>query len=236
MIKLQNLTPEVYYKQSRDFQFIGRLYDVVLNMAKTNSDLIYGIPSTDDAGSDLIDLLVLTLGFKNQHSYNIRQLSAICSIFPTILRKKGSQEAIELVCKALLNAEGINDTAIVEVENNVVHIYITSSLTDLSLLRDILDYILPAGLSCQIIRTNIIEVPTATTDIKSLDNVKEWHNSDSDGEDEWSSVLVDLADPLLKKFGQFEDSDGDPGIAAENLKGAAGNSAVIGSQSDDENN
>lgn len=30
MIKVQNLTPDIYYNRSRDFQFIGRLYDVVL--------------------------------------------------------------------------------------------------------------------------------------------------------------------------------------------------------------
>ena len=38
MIKLQELTPSVYYEQSRDFQFIGRLYDIVLNYIKTNAD------------------------------------------------------------------------------------------------------------------------------------------------------------------------------------------------------
>ena len=40
MIKLQDMTPDVYYNQSRDFQFIGRLYDIVLNSVKTNADLI----------------------------------------------------------------------------------------------------------------------------------------------------------------------------------------------------
>ena len=51
MIKLQDYTPEVYYKQSRDFQFLGRLYDVILNAVKTNSDMIYAVPSADAAGS-----------------------------------------------------------------------------------------------------------------------------------------------------------------------------------------
>ena len=44
MIKLQNYTPEIYYKESRDFQFIGRLYDLVLNSIKTEVDLLYYLP------------------------------------------------------------------------------------------------------------------------------------------------------------------------------------------------
>ena len=41
MIRLQDMTPSVYYDQSRDFQFIGRLFDVVLNSVKTNADMVY---------------------------------------------------------------------------------------------------------------------------------------------------------------------------------------------------
>ena len=52
MIKLQNLTPEVYYKESRVFQFIGRLYDIVLNSVKTETDeyveYIVRIPKLED--------------------------------------------------------------------------------------------------------------------------------------------------------------------------------------------
>ena len=44
MIKLRNLTPDVYYNESRDFQFIGRLFDVVLNSVKTEADLLYNVP------------------------------------------------------------------------------------------------------------------------------------------------------------------------------------------------
>ena len=41
MIKLQELTPSVSYEQSRDFQFIWRLYAIVLNYVKTNADNLY---------------------------------------------------------------------------------------------------------------------------------------------------------------------------------------------------
>lgn len=111
MIKLQELTPEIYYKQSRDFQFIGRLFDLVLNSVKTNADMIYDIPASDSAGSKMIDLLALTLGFKAKHNYTIKQLSAICGILPTILKNKGTLYAIKTTCQTILTAEGITEQA-----------------------------------------------------------------------------------------------------------------------------
>ena len=189
MIKLQDYTPEVYYKQSRDFQFIGRLYDLVLNSVKTNADMIYDIPSSDAAGSKMIDLLTLTLGFKARHNYNVKQLAAICSILPTVLKNKGTLGAIKMACQALLNAEGITDSAeiladwVVNPENifNII-IYIPPALSDLSLLLDLLSYILPAGISCEIYRAIKVDTPTPKTTIKSKDlpqvyeRVKEYNN------------------------------------------------------------
>ena len=222
MIKLQNYTPEVYYKQSRDFQMLGRLFDVVLNAAKTNADMIYDIPSSDAAGSDLIDLLVLTLGFKHQHNYNVKQLAAICSIFPTILRNKGSQAAIELVCQTLLTVEGIGDYPVVEIKDNIVYIFISPKLKDLSLLRDILDYILPAGLSCQIIRAVQVTAPTATTMMQDKIEVSYWPI-----EGEILSALVNLTNnPDLAKFNMFDED----GIVAADMEGAVANSTIIGYQ------
>ena len=59
MIKLQDYTPEVYYRESRDFQFIGRLYDLVLNYVKTNADLIYSLPLSDNSDNQFIQPLTI---------------------------------------------------------------------------------------------------------------------------------------------------------------------------------
>lgn len=149
-IELQNLTPSVYYNQSRDFQLIGRLFDVVLNSVKMNADMIYNIPLTDDSDSKLSDLLALTLGLKLRHKYPAKQLSAVCSCFSEILRNKGSLKSVDLAVNALLHAEGLNQQYRCSAENNVLNIHVPYQLSDLSLLRDLMDYILPAGMICNI--------------------------------------------------------------------------------------
>ena len=163
LIKFQDLTPEVYYKRSRDFQYIGRLFDLVLNNAKMNTDIISSLPLNPDMDPRLLDLLALTLGFKSKHEYNTKQLAALCSIFPFVLRNKGSKLAIETACNALLNAEGITKEASIEVSNQTVSIFLPSELSDLNLLKDLLNYILPAGMSCSIVREATLVPPSSTT-------------------------------------------------------------------------
>ena len=163
LIKFQDLTPEVYYKRSRDFQYIGRLFDLVLNNAKMNTDIISSLPLNPDMDPRLLDLLALTLGFKSKHEHNTTQLAALCSIFPFVLRNKGSKLAIETACNALLNAEGITKEASIEVSNQIVSIFLPSELSDLNLLKDLLNYILPAGMSCSIVREATLVPPSSTT-------------------------------------------------------------------------
>ena len=188
LIKFQDLTPEVYYKRSRDFQYIGRLFDLVLNNAKMNTDIISSLPLNPDMDPRLLDLLALTLGFKSKHEYNTKQLAALCSIFPFVLRNKGSKLAIETACNALLNAEGITKEASIEVSNQIVSMFLPSELSDLNLLKDLLNYILPAGMSCSIVREATLVPPSSTTSVSYNDGVVNYTNTSKESKDLWDEV------------------------------------------------
>ena len=188
LIKFQDLTPEVYYKRSRDFQYIGRLFDLVLNNAKMNTDIISSLPLNPDMDPRLLDLLALTLGFKSKHEYNTKQLAALCSIFPFVLRNKGSKLAIETACNALLNAEGITKEASIEVSNQTVSIFLPSELSDLNLLKDLLNYILPAGMSCSLVQEATLVPPSSTTLVNYQDYVVNYTNTSKGSKDLWDEV------------------------------------------------
>ena len=188
LIKFQDLTPEVYYKRSRDFQYIGRLFDLVLNNAKMNTDIISSLPLNPDMDPRLLDLLALTLGFKSKHEYNTKQLAALCSIFPFVLRNKGSKLAIETACNALLNAEGITKEASIEVSDQTVSIFLPSELSDLNLLKDLLNYILPAGMSCSLVQEATLVPPSSTTLVNYQDYVVNYTNTSKESKDLWDEV------------------------------------------------
>lgn len=168
MIKLQELTPSVYYEQSRDFQFIGRLYDIVLNYIKTNADNLYTLPIGKNMDEKLLNLLAFTLGFQSKHHYNSKQLLAICSVLPLILKNKGSLNAILIAVNSILYAEGISQALDYEFKNNNLVLYLSQDLSDLTLLKDIMIYILPAGIGCDMIKeiqsVNKIETILTTKD------------------------------------------------------------------------
>ena len=168
MIKLQELTPSVYYEQSRDFQFIGRLYDIVLNYVKTNADNLYTLPIGKNMDEKLLNLLAFTLGFQSKHHYNSKQLLAICSVLPLILKHKGSLNAILIAVNSILYAEGINQALDYEFKDNNLVLYLSPELSDLTLLKDIMVYILPAGIGCDMIKeiqsVNKIETILTTKD------------------------------------------------------------------------
>ena len=205
MIKLKDLTPEIYYKESRDFQFIGRLFDVVLNSVKTEVDLMYNIPLSNDSDEKLLELMALTLGFKPKHQYNTRQLKAICKVFPEILRNKGSIKSIIIACNALFNAAGAEqalDYDFTRYSNNTeLNIYVPQDFKDITVITDLLDYILPAGMSCNIIRELHLKA-ASTTELETSDIINVYSGGDTkdkNNKDEYlysnekMSGLVDVA-------------------------------------------
>ena len=181
MIKLQKYTPDVYYNESRDFQFIGRLYDIVLNYVKTNVDLLYNIPLSDDMDDQFVGLLGLTLGFKPKHKYTSKHLKAICSVLAQIMKYKGTVKAVTLACNAIFHSEGVIEDGECIIDGTTLNIYYPAEFSDNNLLTDLLDYILPAGMSAKIIKVvsyneiSTTAIGTGSTVIrynKSVDNTQ----------------------------------------------------------------
>jgi hypothetical protein len=192
MIKLQDLTPAIYYNSSRDFQFIGRLYDLVLNYSKTNAANLYNLPIGKNMDEQLLNLLALTLGFRPTKTYNSKQLRAICSVLPTILKHKGSIEALVLAINALLAAEGVKQPVeYILTPKQGLTLYVAQELNDLSLFIDLLDYLLPAGLGCNIIKESQhignIETAVAVTDTVTINSIDAFDTRRMS--DEWFDII-----------------------------------------------
>ncbi len=137
--------------------------------------MVYTVPSPNAANSRLIDLLALTLGFKAIHNYNVKQLSAICSILPTIMRNKGSLQALKLAGNTLLaTADGRKEreefNCEISPDGTEIEVFIPECDVDITLFNDLLYYILPAGMSCKISRAVRIEAATQSA-YRVLDEV-----------------------------------------------------------------
>lgn len=167
MINIKNQIPSIYYDASRDFQVLGHLYEVVLNYIKTNADMLYQLPNGIDTDTRTTELLAMTLGFKLRRNYDKAQLAALVSIFPKLLKIKGTIGAVNLAGNALVKASGVPGEFTSEINNQkILTIKIPIELSDITLLLDLLPYILPFGIRVSVIRTTVtkrkVSLPIST--------------------------------------------------------------------------
>jgi hypothetical protein len=154
MIKFNDQIPSVYPSASRDFQYFAWLIDIVLNSVKHNIDDLYDLPN-NKADHKLTELLAMTLGFKVKRNYDQNQLRAIVVALPRILKYKGTKTAIDMAGNALLAASGAAGSFKSEVNaSGELEVTFPVTLVDIALFTDLLEYILPAGMTCHIIREN----------------------------------------------------------------------------------
>jgi len=174
MIKVKDLVPSIYYDNSRDFQFLGRSFEVVYNYVKTNVDLMTDLPLSSNSDLSMINLLLTTLGFEKRHEYNAVDLKKICSVFSELVKLKGTKKAVELAVSTLLNSQNIDsDFEVIDVydENKnklyMYNIYIPIELDDRILLEDLFEYILPVGYTYNFIYTSLTDTKSSNFEIES---------------------------------------------------------------------
>ena len=170
MIKFYDQVPVVYSNASRDFQYLGWLFNIVLNSVKHNVDSLYDLPNSK-TDAKLTELLALTLGFKIKRNYDQNQLRALTATLPKILKYKGTKEAVDMAGLAILAASGATGDFKSTINNGELEVIFPVNLVDVSLFTDLLQYILPAGMTYHIIRKNEIALPSddSTTKLRHKD-------------------------------------------------------------------
>lgn len=185
-MKVEKLLPDVYYSQSRDFSYIGRLLEILFNYMKTGADCVSSKFNSLNIDATTAELMALTLGFESKHKYVTHDLVYVISSFSELIRKKGTKSAINTAIKLLMNSQKIklstfNDDDFIEIlpgDNFMLYINIPYQLTDVVLLEDIFDYILPAGMLYKF--TKVVSPETALSDINAESSDSYVHSTDEE--------------------------------------------------------
>lgn len=94
VLRLANNVPEIYTKESRDFQLLTRGYDCLINVFKYSIEDMLSATDTDQCNNRLLELLATKLGFFTNASFTDDELRGILSVFPVLMKNKGSIKAI----------------------------------------------------------------------------------------------------------------------------------------------
>lgn len=172
MLKLNKMVPQVYYNKSRDFQLIGRIIEFLFNYSKNNVDLLSQQVIDSKKDTKLLNLLCTTIGFEIKHEYNNEQLSALCSVFLLAIHNKGSKKAIQIILDLLTALEGGRNPASMEIgEDGILYLYISEEISDITILKNVFDYIMPAGFN-YIVVNNVMFNSDSYSNIGNRDVVR----------------------------------------------------------------
>ena len=106
LIRMQNNVPETYINQSRDFQLLCRMYDVVMNGVKFNIDNVGTITDDKYIQSKLLGLLQTKVGYF-ESAVTDDNLRYLLTSFPYIMKNKGSLKSIEQLINVYLKMNHI---------------------------------------------------------------------------------------------------------------------------------
>lgn len=151
MIRLQDNVPAYYVEQSRDFQLLCRLYDILISAEKNNVDATSTLVQPNNIKSILLSLLCSRCGFITSYYLDDDILRNIAAAFPFIVRKKGTLQGIALAVNTILKAEK-DPSAVERVElaidktSHEITILTPITLYNKVALQELLRYVIPAGI------------------------------------------------------------------------------------------
>lgn len=148
---MQNNVPETYVNQSRDYQLLCRLYDVVMNGVKYNIDALGNITDNAHIQSNLLSLLQTKVGFFESEVTDDK-LRYLLDAFPYIMKNKGSLKGIEQVLNVYLKMNHINTPVQVFVNTQDCTIIVTiksNVILDTKIIEDVMNYVIPTGYSVE---------------------------------------------------------------------------------------
>mgnify|MGYP003300680460 CR=1 FL=1 len=161
MFNIKKNVPDAYTRTSRDFQLMCNVYNVLQMATKFDIDSILNLSDTKLCNDSTLKLLQTKLGFFTNYELIGEDLRTLLNSFPYLLRKKGTltgiKQCIQLFFKIIdrtraVDVSVINDKIDTSEHNYditsqvyVVNINILSKKFDVTLLTEMLNYIIPAG-------------------------------------------------------------------------------------------
>lgn len=148
VLRFKDLAPETYSNQSRDFQMLTRLLDLMSNSQMHRAEQSFFLNNPEFCSSDYLRLLSHKLGFDYQSTVYENELRQILQAFKYLVSYKGSLKGISEAVNLFMNIKREYFDYTISVDHKQAIIYIDlydRVISDLSVLTDILRYILPCG-------------------------------------------------------------------------------------------
>lgn len=168
VFRTQEHVPDVYPRKSRDFQLMCNIFDCVQGAVKYDIDSIRDVVDTDLCNQRVLNYLQTKLGFFTDVKMTSDTQRTILKAFPYLIKNKGSRKGIEQSIQVFLKTQNVSGEIKVLITNKrvnnkivqsepsevymdvlenvyVVQVSMSTKELDITILDEILKYIIPAG-------------------------------------------------------------------------------------------
>lgn len=155
MFRISEKVPEVYMKESRDFQILPRIDDLLFLGEHYDISTIQELNNPKKCRNSCLKYLAEKVGFYTDKYIPDNVLINIISAFRTALKNKGTDLGIQQAVIAILKAENSidpprivytrGDNSLPYYEQYTINIYTPIKIINEVALREFLKYIIPAG-------------------------------------------------------------------------------------------
>lgn len=207
MFRIKDNVPNVYPEESRDFQTVACLYDLVIQSNRFGIDLMKLTSDTMRCNNRLLPLIGSKVGLFSELKLNNYMYRKILSGFPYIMKYKGSIHGVQLV--ANLFERLMNTSVYIEQDpedNNNLTLVFEGASPDITLLNVLLNYIKPTGvfINYAVRTTSEVSSDYSTSDSVTFNKFSVvTDGSKSSGMVSPTNTNVNLADQSLVEFTQL---------------------------------
>ena len=171
MFRFEDHMPDYWMNESRDFQLLTRIDDILFMGQRADIATIQNLNDSKKCKNIYLNLLAKKVGFFTDKNLEENVLRNIIGAFKVAVKHKGTKIGIEYAVRAILKAENSSGVPEVEVdnENYDINIFTPVELKNIEALNEFLKYIIPAGYNVNIY--SYIKAPTATTQLNNIDRL-----------------------------------------------------------------
>ena len=178
MFRISEKVPEVYMKESRDFQILPRIDDLLFLGEHYDISTIQELNNPKKCRNSCLKYLAEKVGFYTDKYIPDNVLINIISAFRTALKNKGTDLGIQQAVIAILKAENSidppkivytrSDSSLQYYEQYTINIYTPIKIINEVALREFLKYIIPAGYNYNIYAYDSSETEGEATRINTV--------------------------------------------------------------------
>ena len=209
MFKFENNLPEYWVNESRDFQLLARLDDILYMGQRADIATIQNLNSSQKCKNTFLNLLAKKVGFFTNEYIEDKVLRNIIGAFRLAVKHKGTKQGIIYAVTAVLKAEKSTGTPRVDIlfedDSYIINIYTPVNIVNKVALKEFLKYILPTGVTYNIY-SYVHDVPEQVTELSTSSVVRyvKYDGSKDDGTEDkhlWTgSVVSDSLDGINNIF------------------------------------